>query len=311
MNPGHDRIGLTINVWSGRGLQPDFDEMRVFLGELSAAGFGYAELGATGLGINIGGTVQQARLDELRAALDGCPLRLTLHSSWSPSGRTGNLLDAGSVSAQRGGLLADLEVAAAIGAEVVVYHAGVLPSQYADGEALAAGLALERETIRGLADHAGDRGIVIAVENRTPSATVLTRRSYGMALDLVAQQVDEIGHPHVKMCLDVGHAYLAARYLGYDYLAAVRDVAPLVGHIHLHDNFGRMPQSAQSDPHELEMLGEGDLHLPPGWGAIPLAETLAVPYPCDPVVVIEMRHVRHYAEALATTRGWLAARTGS
>jgi sugar phosphate isomerase/epimerase len=302
------KIGLTVNVWADKQLlRSDFEEMRQFLDEAAAAGFGYAELGGRGLGVVIGGTVQQSRIAALRDALVDCPLRLTLHSSWYSSGRTGNLLDAGSAATQRLGLLADLEVAGEIGAEVLVYHAGVLPNRYSDGAELTAGMAAEREELRGLADEAGARGIMIAVENRAPTPAVLTRRSYGMRLDLVAEQVREIDHPHVTMCLDVGHAYLAATYLNFDFLPAVRAVAPVVGHIHLHDNFGRMARQPDGNPYELELLGEGDLHLPPGWGTIPLAEVLAVPYPLDPAIILEARHPRHHAEALATTRDLLAA----
>lgn len=306
------RIGLTVNVWAGKELlRSDFEEMRLFLDEAAAAGFGYAELGGCGLGVVLGGKVQRSRITALRDALAGCPVRLTLHSSWFSSGRTGNLLDAGSASVQHQGLLADLEVAGAIGAEVLVYHAGVLPNRYADGEDLAIGMATERRLLRDLADEAGAHGVMIAVENRAPTPAVLTRRSYGMRLDQVADQVREIDHPHVSMCLDTGHAYLAAAYLRYDFLTAVQEVAPLVGHIHLHDNFGRMAKQPDANPYELELLGEGDLHLPPGWGTIPLADVLAVPYPRDPAIIVEMRHARHHAEALETMRGLLPARVVS
>ncbi|MFD6392461.1 sugar phosphate isomerase/epimerase family protein [Nocardia sp. NPDC055029] len=307
-----NKIGLTINPWAGKQLlRSDFDEMRAFLDEAVVAGFGYAELGGCGLGVVIGGQVQPARIAALRDALDGCPLRLTLHSSWHASGRTGNLLDATSASAQQLGLLADLEIAQAIGAEVLVYHAGVLPSLYSDGDALHAGMAAERTMLRILADDAGAKGVTIAIENRAPSSAILTRRSYGMRLDMVAEQVTEIDHPAVTMCLDTGHAFLAARYLRFDFLDAVREVAPVVGHIHLHDNFGRMAQQPDANPYELELLGEGDLHLPPGWGTIPLGEVLVNTFPLDPAVIIEMRHTRHYAEALTKTQDMLDRRARS
>lgn len=307
-----NKIGLTVNPWSGKQLlRSDFEEMREFLDEAATAGFGYAELGGCGLGVVIGGRVQRSRLAALRDALAGCALRLTLHSSWHSSGRTGNLLDTGTAAAQQLGLLADLEVAAAIGAEVLVYHAGVLPNLYSDGETLTAGMATERKMLRDLADESGARGVMIAVENRAPGPAVLARRSYGMRLDLVAEQVQRIDHPAVSMCLDVGHAYLSAGYLNYDFLGAIRDVAPVVGHIHLHDNFGRMARQPDASPYELELLGEGDLHLPPGWGTIPLGEVLETTFVGDPAIIIEMRHARHYAEALDTTVRMLDARARS
>jgi sugar phosphate isomerase/epimerase len=299
---------MTVNVWADRSLRCDFEDMRSFLTELGEAGFTHAELGARGLGMIIGGTVQPSRIAVLQEALADSPLRLTLHSSWSSSGRTGNLLDTTSTPMQRAGLLADLEIATAIGAEVLVYHAGVLNNIYGDGDSLASGMAVERHELRRLADRAGENGVMIAVENRAPTSAVITRRSYGLRLDLVAELVTEVGHPYVSLCLDTGHAFLAARYLGHDFLGAVRDVAPLVGHIHLSDNFGRMPPVPDADPYEMERLGEGDLHLPPGWGTLPLLDVLSVPYPRDPIVIVEIRHVRHYREALATTRRLLAAR---
>lgn len=307
-----NKIGLTVNPWAGKQLlRSDFEEMREFLDEAAAAGFGYAEIGGCGLGVVIGGTVQRARLDALRAAMAGCPLRLTVHSSWHSSGRTGNLLDTESAPAQLLGLLADLEIAGALGAEVLVYHAGVVPNRYSDGATLATGMATERTMLRDLGDEAGARGVTIAVENRAPTPAVLTRRSYGMRLDLVAEQVARTDHPAVTMCLDIGHAYLAANYLDYDFLDAVAQVAPQVGHIHLHDNFGRMASRPESSPYELELLGEGDLHLPPGWGTIPLPEVFATAFPRDPAIIVEMCHPRHHAEALATTRELLTARTPS
>jgi hypothetical protein len=58
----------------------------------------------------------------------------------------------------------------------------------------------------------------------------------------------------------------------------------------------------------MEMLGEGDLHLPPGWGTLPLAEVMAIPYPLDPIIIVEIRYVRHFAEAFTATRQLLAER---
>lgn len=302
------RIGITVNLGADQGLTADFDGLRGFLDEVAQAGYTHVELGACGLGMIIGGNVQPARIAVLKEAVRDSPLRLTLHSSWSCSGRTGNLLDTTSTPAQRAGLRADLETAKAIGAGVLVYHAGVLLNQYGDGDSFASALAAEREELRRLADQAAESGIMIAVENRAPTSAVISHRSYGLDLRRVAEQVAGVGHPQVSMCLDTGHAFLAARYLHDDFLSTVREVAPLVGHIHMSDNFGKVPPVPNADPREMEMLGEGDLHLPPGWGTLPLAEVMAVPYPLDPITIVEIRYVRHFAEAFTATRQLLAER---
>ena len=300
------RVGITVNVSARTEHTSDLSELSVLVAEFAGSEFTHLELGANGLGVVIDGAAHPARLRALREALSGCEQRLTLHGSWTSSGRVGNLLDPGSRPAQVNGLLADLEIAAAIGAEVVVYHAGTLAGAFEDNAALDAGLAGERDALRRLGERAAQDGIVIAVENRAPTPRVIARRSHGMRPDLVAAQVRAVDHPNVTMCLDTGHAFLASRYIGFDFLDAVRDVAPLVGHVHLSDNFGRIgPPDA--DLREMELLGEGDLHLPPGWGSIPLREVLAVPYPRDPVVIIEIRHLHHYPEALAAYRSLLPA----
>jgi len=304
------QVGICLNVSTRTDHVADLGELSQLVAGFADSDFTHVELGANGLGVVIAGMAHPARLQALRQALSRCRQRLTLHGSWTGSGRVGNLLDPRSRLAQVGGLMADLEIAAAIGAEVVVYHAGTLGSAYEDDAALEAGLAGERDALRQLGEQAAQHGIVIAVENRAPTPRVIARRSYGMRLDLVAGQVEAVGHPNVTMCLDTGHAFLAAQYLGFDFLGAVRSAAPLVGHVHLADNFGRIgPPDA--DLREMEFLGEGDLHLPPGWGAIPLREMLSIPFPRDPVIILEIRHLRHHQEALAAYRKLLPPAAGA
>lgn len=301
--PGHPhrQVGICLNVSARTDHTADLGALSGLVAEFAGSDFTHLEIGANGLGVVVAGVAHPARLRALREALSGCSQRLTLHGSWTGSGRVGNLLDPRARPAQVNGLLADLEIAAAIGAEVVVYHAGTLGDAFEDNTALDAGLAGERDALRWLGEQAERHGIVIAVENRAPTPRVIARRSYGMRLDLVASQVEAVGHPNVTMCLDTGHAYLAAQYLGFDFLDAVRGVAPLVGHVHLADNFGRIgPPDA--DLREMEFLGEGDLHLPPGWGSIPLREMLSIPYPRDPIIILEIRHLRHHQEALISYR---------
>jgi sugar phosphate isomerase/epimerase len=179
---------------------------------------------------------------------------------------------------------------------------------YGDDDALEAALASERDALRALGDEAGRHGIRIALENIDPVGIYIARRAYGMRLTQVAEQVVEVDHPQVGMCLDVGHGFLSARYLGDDFLASVREVAPLVSHLHLNDNLGRSQLDGTVDIDERLALGDGDLHLVPGWGVVPLAEVFTIPFPRDPIVVLELRphFEEHYPEALAATQALVA-----
>lgn len=82
------------------------------------------------------------------------------------------------------------------------------------------------------------------------------------------------GHDNLGICLDVGHLALSASSRGFDYTSALRRLAPLVVHTHMSDNFGRPAAVGGFSPLEQMRFGIGDLHLPIGWGTIPLEDAL-------------------------------------
>lgn len=299
-------IGLAVNydVRSGKRLA----DLGSALNNLAAIGFSHAELSAKGLGVIFAGRLHPVRLAMLRESLADCRIRVTVHGSAVSSARIGNLVDV-STPAQRDAVVADLELAGAIGAEVLVYHSGMLRYFYGDDRALAAGMAAERDALRALGDEAGRLGVRLAVENIDPVGIYVARRGYGLRLDVLAEQVQAINHPQVGVCLDVGHAFLASRYLDWDYLAAIKEIASMVCHVHLNDNYGQTELDGDADINEKLALGNGDLHLPPGWGAIPLRDVFAVDFPQQPTVILELRphFEEHLAEALATTRDLLGS----
>lgn len=299
-------IGVSVDG-SARGVPGGLREV---LDRTAGLGFSHVELSAKALAVTINGELEPRRLDRLRAALDGLPLRYTLHGTEVSSSRGGNLMDV-TTTAQRRIVAADLELAAAIGAEVLVYHSGTLRDPYGDDSALEVGMGAERDALRQLGDRAGEAEILIAVENRDPVARYIVRRSYGLDLLRLAEQLDAVGHPQVRMCFDTGHAFLSYTYLGKGregYLADLRQIAPMVGHIHLTDNFGKVQLDAEADPTENLASGDGDLHLPPGWGAIPLDEVFAIPFERNPIVNLEIKGQfhEHLDEAYETTRRLVA-----
>ena len=258
-------IGIAVQG-NNRGGEP-ITGLRDTIERMAEIGFSHVELGAKTLFVSIAGQVHPKRLEILRGELDGAPVRFTLHGTGVSSERAGNLVDVTS-TAQRRVTEADVALAGAIGAEVLVHHSGMLRDVYGDDDALAAGLRAERDALRALGDEAGQLGVRVAVENIDPVGRYVARRGYGLRLDRLANQVVAIDHPQIGICLDVGHAYLASRYVGFDYLAAIREIAPLVTHLHISDNLGRTQLDADADSTENLALGDGDLHLPPGWGAV-------------------------------------------
>lgn len=294
-------IGISTGLGSPEepltSLQPRLDR-------IAALGFTHAELNAKSLGVIINGELNAARLSALQDALAGCSLQLTLQGSEIASARGGNLMDVTTAS-QRSAVAADIALAAAIGATIVVYHSGMLRDPGGDAHSVAAGLVAERNALAELGDVAARAGITIAVENRDPVGRYVLRNAYGLNLDRLARQIEAVGHPHVGVCLDLGHAFLACAYLGYEYLPAIERIAPLTSHIHLSDNFGKVQLDETADPAENLIHGLGDLHLPPGWGAIPLESVFRIEFPRAPIVLLELnsRFDEHLSEILATIRG--------
>jgi sugar phosphate isomerase/epimerase len=83
--------------------------------------------------------------------------------------------------------------------------------------------------------------VTIAVENYYPELPILHGAVHGYSIwpSELAEQIAAVDHPAVGVCLDVGHAALAASAFDFDYLEECAAVAPLVGHLHLHDNLGK------------------------------------------------------------------------
>src|SRR5262245_40384029 len=84
-------IGIAVTV-GARGGQP-LANLRPLLERAAAVGFSHVELSGKSLAVAVGGRLLPARLAALQAALDGCPVRLTLHGSNISAARAGNLMD--------------------------------------------------------------------------------------------------------------------------------------------------------------------------------------------------------------------------
>jgi sugar phosphate isomerase/epimerase len=143
--------------------------------------------------------------------------------------------------------------------------------------------------------------VIVAVENMNHKGYELARlqkaglppselRTYfpNQFLGELVEQVGWVNHPNLGITLDVGHLYTVCRPLGLDYLGEIRVAASLIRHIHVSDNFGR-PQGAYHGPREWNTHGEGDVHMPPGWGDIPLADALAQLPDFSGPIVLELR----------------------
>jgi sugar phosphate isomerase/epimerase len=293
------RVGIDL---SGKYLAGS-EGLAAELAEISAARPDFVEVAVHGLGAILGGELNEPRASEAAEVLRDANLRYTVHGPHAM-----NLMDFPAQEKHREALEVSVRFAARVGAPVVVCHAGRRLGPRDARYRLDVQLAAEREALGRGGDLAGPLGVTIAVENSFPEVPFMRGGAYACWPSALAEQVARVDHEAVGACLDVGHAAGAASFFGFDFLEECAALAPLVRHLHLHDNLGRPDPEGEWRPDERLAYGIGDLHLPPGHGEIPLQKLFAsTPFPKAETCCVELHpSLRPLAsEALEAARALL------
>jgi sugar phosphate isomerase/epimerase len=256
------------------------------LGTLRSAEPDFVEVWPQNLGVILGGGLDTNGLRAVQDLLLQAELAYTVHAPLEV-----NLMDLTSPGLHRDVLDASLRFAKAIGAVVMVCHAGqrvgTRDARHSIGEQLSA----ERAALRVAGDLAGELGVTIAVENYYPERPILRGEIYDYSVwpSQLAEQISAVDHPAVGICLDAGHAALAANFFGFDLVEECCAIAPLVSHVHLHDNLQKTNLTGEPQVSEHTVYGLGDLHLPPGRGTIPLEDLFRrMDFPERPFCCVEL-----------------------
>jgi len=313
-------IGLNIDTeWIGG----DLDRLADMLTQVATMGYDAAELTPHSVDAIRYSQLDRHQVARVRKLVSGFPLHYTVHA---PNGL--NVAHHDDLNLQIQTFRACLDFCSEVEADVLVYHSGQIGLEQAawglaplpTHEELDGYWKTETDNLTGLVEYASHLGVTIAIENRDPhlwEIATLVRAGHspielpafhgGMRLDLLCAQVREIGASNVGLTLDVGHAYLAASFWPGDFRSSLIEAAPYVRHIHWHDNFGRL-DGLSSAYHDRLPNGEGDLHMPPGWGSVPLDTVRACldGYAGWLTMEIRPRYRAHYYEALRATRDFLA-----
>lgn len=186
-----------------------------------------------------GAAIDPARLDaagrrHVRAIVERGGLSLTAIAGH------GDLIapDGAERAAHEAHVRASLDLAADLDAPVVVCMGYGRPETYEVDKVRIA------DAFRPLAEHAGRRGVVLALEPHV-----------GQAIDLpekCIELIELVGSPHFRLNLDNSHFECMGRDLN-DYVPLL---APLSVHTHLKDQRGLWPE------HEFLVPGEGDFDYP-------------------------------------------------
>jgi sugar phosphate isomerase/epimerase len=257
---------------------------------LANIGVDTVELGLTSLDLIAGGRIIEERAERLVALTKQFDFRYTVHGLVSS-----NFMEPATCRYQLDAAKALVEICDRVGASILVQHGGNLRADQIAERADAD--AREREALFELAEFAKPYGVRIAFEN------IFTTEpgQYRQTPTQVAETVKAVGHPNLVALIDFSHAYIESTYRGLNFREELRAMAPVAGHLHVHDSFGR-PQAFYKGYHlqENTALGIGDLHMPLGWGDIDwesiFAELTFLP---DTVLMMEIGR-RYHAEQPAS-----------
>lgn len=248
-------IGTGFNSGSING---EFASLEADLRHLADIGVDTVELGLTTLDLVSGGRIIEERAEALVAITSQFDFRYTVHGLVSS-----NFMDPVTARYQLAAAKALVELCNRIEAGIIVQHGGCLRAVQL-AERAEADLR-EREILAELADFARPNGVRVALEN------IFTTEpgQYRQTPAEVAATVKAVNHPNLVALIDFSHAYIESTYRGLNFREEIAAMAPVAGHLHVHDSFGRPIGFYQPYfPQEATALGLGDLHMPLGWGDI-------------------------------------------
>ena len=224
-----------------------------------AAGFTHVQVRMPPRSVLVDGTMVQAHAGALGEMFALTGLRPILHAP--------DELLAGSDDHDRA-LDGALTYASLAGAGLVVYHGARVPIAR-DGVRVR--LADELASLRRALRRAAALGVRLAIENLAPVYPGPEMVCFDPAA--VAELVRVLDSEAAGMCLDLGHAHIAASLAGCELAELIEPVLDAVVLFHVHDNFGAPagPGAGGHGPRGgIEPL-RLDLHLSPGAGSLPWA----------------------------------------
>lgn len=296
------------------------DQLEEELAHFQALGFRLLEINPSPFMLIIHGELRRPQLANFLSVLNNFDLRYSIHAP----DRLNLAYDPREELCQRM-MHSLIEICHATGASRLVLHSGLYAlddvrfglrrTLLTDAE-LATGAQREVAFLKAVAPAAAGAGVVIGLENCPPhqreldvlarfglSKSALTTHHARLRLPPIVRQLEAVDHPNIAMTLDLAHLFLAANLLEFDYLEAIAMAAPWVKHLHVNDSFGHLEQGYEALSERLP-FGEGDLHLPPGWGRIPYDDALALlpGYEGDLILEIKPLYRDYFSEARQTMR---------
>jgi len=274
------------------------------LDTLVKMGYRVVEIGLEQFNLIINGEIKRPEFDNLKSLLKNFNLTYTVHGFLRL-----NLAYDERVELCRKIMNAQVEFCKEIGATCLVVHSGLeslttlrqgIRHTLLSNDELLQGERNEVVALKVAGKLASDADLLICVENGDAhlwELNVITQ--YGgvpsdlakyharLLLPKIVDQLERVNHPNVAMTLDLGHLYIASKILGFEYLPAIKEAAFWIKHLHVSDNFGNLDRNVYNEP-DRWAFGEADMHMPPGWGCIPLKQAISCLPDFNGYVILEL-----------------------
>lgn len=297
-------IATGFNTGNAEG---DLSRLEKRLAHVVQIGCTGAEITAVGLDAVVDCRLIPDRVASLRDIMAQHDLAYSLHAPIAI-----NLMDETHAGIMQQAAVVSMELAAEIGAKVVVLHPGRVPPQdWVDRQMSL--YQFEIDQLGTVADRAATLGVQIAYENISPNPRVIAGQetSYSLHPALLAEQLARLNHAAVMACLDISHAQQGAGLWGFDILEACVALSPWIGHIHFSDSTGCPATFPTGSRNEQHFFGVGDMHAPKGFGRVDfdaLAATLPVRPDTRIVIEIKSNFLAHAeTQTLSDALGFAAA----
>jgi len=288
----------------------DLSRLDTRLAHMTQIGCTGAEITSVGLDAVVDCRLIPDRVAQLREIMARFDLAYSMHAPIAI-----NLMDEAHAGIMQRAALVSMDMAAEIGARVVVLHPGrVPPKDWVDRRA--ALCQFEVDQLGPVADRAAALGVQIAYENISPNPRVIAGQETSYSLDpaLLAEQLKCLNHDAVMACLDISHAQQGAGLWDFDMIAACKALGPWIGHIHFSDSTGVPTTFPTGSRNEQHFFGTGDMHAPKGYGRVDfdaLAGVLRVRADTRLVIEIKTNFIAHAeAQTLADAQAFAEAVNG-
>ena len=286
------KIGFTLKP---RNAQiADLKKQLVFFEEIGAES---VEIPLYELDVLCGKKIVKDELNFLQETLKPSKLNFSLHGSMSV-----NLMDEEYLDDHIEILKRDIEVSEAINSKILVTHFGYTNIEnYKNKAKYKKLLQNQTEIYFKMAEYAKSHNVTLAIENLFPFTPI----SYAPLPSEIAEQISSINHPNARTTIDFSHAYLNCTHNKVDFIEQIKTMVPITSHLHIHDSFGRLKKMDTYMHSEDVTYGQGDIHLPLGWGDIPFEKIFSTfLFSSDIFLNFELsdRYKRYYKSSYETAK---------